>query len=257
MKNVDVGWGPIGLNEIRRKNTKLKLSNSYLELELNSSYKIEINSNYEETPVWISSNENVVVVDQDGNISAIGYGISYVKVTSGNYEGTCVVSVPKPQEEPEDEPQDKPETPDEPDVPVDPDEPVIPEDPVIPEEPENKLDNSKIYYGTIQSPSFMSYAELTESEIMRAVEEGTLVSTEVNPMVDQITVQNEGDAIVVLIPTNEYKAFKDNGSGAKIEFKDNASGYEVDVNGEVKIGDFYVYGEMMFLTTGKLTIYVE
>ena len=44
MKNVDVGWGPIGLNEIRRKNTKLKLSNSYLELELNSSYKIEINS---------------------------------------------------------------------------------------------------------------------------------------------------------------------------------------------------------------------
>jgi hypothetical protein len=60
-----------------------------------------------------------------------------------------------------------------------------------------------------------------------------------------------------LIPTNEYKAFKDNGSGAKIEFKDNASGYEVDVNGEVKIGDFYVYGEMMFLTTGKLTIYVE
>lgn len=249
MKNVDVGWGPIGLNEIRREHTKLKLNTDKIVLELDQQFKLTIESDYEQIPIWKSSNENVAIVDQEGNVSVIGYGVVYITVTSGKFKGTCMISVPKPVEP---EIPDEPITP-EPDPTPDPEPDPDPE----PEIPESKLDNTKIYYGTIQSPTFTSYSQITEDDIVKAIEKGTLVTANATSMETLINVKNYGDAVVVLIPSGIYSAFKDDGGGTKVKFNETASGQHVHANGEIKLGDFYVYGEMMFLAIGNLKIYVE
>lgn len=236
MKNVDVGWGPIGLNEIRSKHKKLKLNTNSITSELNSQFQILIESEYEETPIWKSLNEDVAVIDQNGNVTIVGYGVAHIIVTSGKLKGTCVIKVPEiivPEPDPEPDPEPEPDI------------------------PTSKLDNTKIYYGTIQAPTFISYTELTEEEVVRAIEEGTLLTKPLSSIEETITVNNLGDAVVILIPSNKYTAYKDNGGGTKVIFDESASGSDVEVNGEVKLGDFYVYGEMMFLATGKLKIYVE
>ena len=129
MKNVHIGWGPVGMTKIMSKeNTKLKLNKTFVTLDLEGSIQLTIVSEYEETPVWSSSNESVAIVDQEGNITVMGYGTAYITVASGNLKGTCVISVPKPEE---------------------PEEPVQPDEPIIPDEPTNKLDNTKIYFGYI------------------------------------------------------------------------------------------------------------
>jgi hypothetical protein len=39
MKNVHIGWGPVGMTKIASKeNTKLKLSDTSITLDLNSEY---------------------------------------------------------------------------------------------------------------------------------------------------------------------------------------------------------------------------
>ena len=121
----------------------------------------------------------------------------------------------------------------------------------------SQLDESKIYYGIIQLPTFRSYSELTEQEVLRAINEGTLVSTEISNLETIIKVKDYGDAVVILIPSDQYKAYKDNGAGTKVIFDETVSGASVDANGEVKLGDFYVFGEIMFVATGDLKIYVE
>lgn len=121
----------------------------------------------------------------------------------------------------------------------------------------SQLDESKIYYGTIQLPTFQSYSELTEKEVVRAINEGTMVPAELGKFEAMITVNTLGDAVVVLVPSDKYVVYKDNGVGTKIAFQETASGMEIDANGEVKLGDFYVFGEMMFVATGNLKIYVE
>ena len=123
MRNVHIGWGPVGMTKIVTKDqTKLKLNVTDVSLELEESFKIQILSQYEAEPVWKSSNENVATVDQEGNVIVVGYGVAYITVTSGELKGTCVVKVPEP---------------------VIPDEPIIPDEP---DEPTSKLDNTKIYY---------------------------------------------------------------------------------------------------------------
>ena len=108
MKNVHIGWGPVGMTKIMSKeNTKLKLNKNSVTLELGTGFQLLIISEFEETPVWSSSNEAVAIVDQDGNVTVLGYGVAYITVTSGQLKGTCVISVPEPviPEEPEPEPE--------------------------------------------------------------------------------------------------------------------------------------------------------
>lgn len=239
MKNVHIGWGPVGMTKIiTKKSTKLKLNASNISLEMGATFKLSILSEYTETPVYKSSDENVITVDQEGNVSVIGYGTAYITVTSGELKGTCIIKVAKPEE---------------PDVPVIPDEPDEPE---VPEEPENKLDNTKIYYGIIKEPEFMSFAEMTEDEILSAVATGTINTTAINTM-NQVLSVSAGDAVVVLIPTGIYKAYKDDGSGSNaVKFEDKSTGLNFHANGEFKLENHYVFGEF-FIATGNLKIYVE
>lgn len=183
-----------------------------------------INSEYEETPVWKSSNEEVVKVDQNGIITVVGYGSAYITVTSGNLKGTCVVAVP---------------------------EPVIPEEP---DEPTSKLDNTKIYYGTIKSPDFMKYSDMSEEDVVSAVEKGSIITAPIAELHTRVNIETPGDAVVILIPTTELKAVK---QADKKPFQETMQIYEgTGANGNVKLGNFYVYGEIM-IVAGNLEVHVE
>lgn len=64
MKNVHIGWGPVGMSKIGGPSKpKLQLNKINYTGEIGSGFKLEIISKYEEPPVWQSSNENVAVVD--------------------------------------------------------------------------------------------------------------------------------------------------------------------------------------------------
>lgn len=215
MKNVYVGWGPVGLTKISSNKQKLELNQSNITLELNSEFQIVINSEYEETPVWKSSNENVATVDQNGNVTVKGYGTAYITVTSGNKTGVCTIKVP--------------------------------------EDLSNQLDNTKIYYGTIKSPSFMMFSDLTKEIVTQAIQNGTIKISDLTAFNAQVTIENGGDCIVVLIPSSEYKALQ---GMNKVSFEP-IDGYEGSAsNGEVKLEDFYIYGEFSEVP-GTLEIYVE
>ena len=228
MKNVHVGWGPVGMTKILlRENTKLKLSDTLITLELNQTYQLIINSEYEEIPVWKSSNENVVKVDQNGLITTVGYGTAYITVVSGKLKGTCVVAVP---------------------------EPIIPDEPDEPDEPTSKLDSTKIYYGTIKSPDFMKYSDITEEDIVSAVQAGSLITAPIEELHTRINIETPGDAVVILIPTTKLKAVK---QANKKPFQETLQNYEgTGANGNVKLGDFYVYGEIL-IVAGNLEVHVE
>ena len=110
MKNVHIGWGPVGMTKISsNKKNKLKLNANKVSLELGNVFKIIILSDYEELPQWSSSNEKVAKVDQEGNVTVVDYGMAYIIVTSGELKGTCIVTVSKP------------------DLPDEPDEPIVPD----------------------------------------------------------------------------------------------------------------------------------
>lgn len=124
--------------------------------------------------------------------------------------------------------------------------------------PEPQLDNTKIYYGTIQSSEFTSYSNITKSDILKAVESGTIFTEPLHEAELLITVENKGDSVIVLIPSDKYRAYKNNGSGSKVKFDETVSLEENnEANGELKLEDFYIFGEVIFTTTGNLTIYVE
>lgn len=121
----------------------------------------------------------------------------------------------------------------------------------------SNIDNTKMYYGTISSPKFKSFSELKESDITQAINAGTLIESDVKTMQANISLKNEGDAIVVLMPSNQYKVYKDNGlKSGKMSFNEINTGTKFHVNGEVKLGNFNVYGEW-FMVPGNLLIYIE
>ena len=94
MKNVHVGWGPVGMTIIKEPSKpKLKLNRINHTGEKDSEFKLEIISKYEELPVWQSSNENVAKVDQDGNVTLLNEGTAVITVTSGKLTGKCVIKV--------------------------------------------------------------------------------------------------------------------------------------------------------------------
>lgn len=119
------------------------------------------------------------------------------------------------------------------------------------------IDNTKMYYGTIVSPKFKSFSELTEADVNAAIKAGTLKESSVKAMQTTVNIKNEGDAVVILLPSTEYKAYKNNGSGSnKIPFNEVNSGNNFHANGEVKLGKFSVFGEW-YIVPGNLVIYVE
>ena len=94
MRNVHIGWGPVGMTRIKTQSKpKLQLNKVNYTGKLDSEFKLDIISDYEVAPVWQSSNENIVKVDQDGNITLIGEGTAVITVTSGELIGKCTIKV--------------------------------------------------------------------------------------------------------------------------------------------------------------------
>lgn len=234
MKNVYIGWAPVGMTKIiTKEQSKLKLNASNIKLEMGESFKIQILSQCESELVWKSSNENVATVDQEGNVTVVGYGVAYITVTSGELKGTCIIKVAKPEE------------PDVPVIPDEPDEPIIPED---------KLDNTKMYYGYMIIPeTWDGLHSITEAELYEAFKQGQLVeadyvSSEIKVLVPEFATS------IVLLPNQIYSA-KKNQLGNIFPFTCDAIP-EFAANG-LKIGNFYLFGEMNISTEVELTIVVD
>lgn len=226
MKNVHIGWGPVGMTKIQ-SDTKLKLNTNSLSLEEGGSYKLVILSDYEETPVWSSSNTKVATVDDEGNVTVVGFGTTIITVKSGKLQGRCTIIVQAP--------------------------PVIePDEPIIPDEPINKLDNAKIYHGYIPNSegTIESYSAITEHMLSEAFEKGQLQERICEPCEFKVIIPETALAIV-LLPNQQYTA-KKNQLGNIIEF-DNEY---MDANG-LKVGDFYLYGEWNLSTEVEITVKVE
>lgn len=179
MRNVHIGWGPVGMTKIvTKKSTKLNLNANNISLEMGDTFKLSILSEYTETPVYKSSNENVITVDQEGNVSVVGYGTAYITVTSGELKGTCIIKVSKPEE------------PDAPVIPDEPDEPIIPED---------KLDNTKMYYGYMPIPeTWDGLHSITEAELYEAFKQGQLVEADYVSSEIKVIVPEFATSIVLL-----------------------------------------------------------
>jgi hypothetical protein len=240
MKNVHIGWGPVGMTKIiTKKSTKLKLNANNISLEMDATFKLSILSEYTETPVYESSNENVVTVDQEGNVLVVGYGAAYITVTSGELKGTCVIKVAKP---------DEPIIPEEPDVPVTPDEP---DEPII---PEDKLDNTKMYYGYMPIPeTWDGLHSITEAELYEAFKQGQLVEADYVSSEIKVIVPEYATSIVLL--PNEIYSAKKNQLNNILSFTCDAAP-EFAANG-LQIGNFYLFGEMNISTEVELTIVIE
>ena len=226
MKNVHIGWGPVGMTKIVANDlTKLKLNANNISLEMDSTFKLSIISEYTETPVYKSSNENVVTIDQEGNITVVGYGIAYITVTSGELKGTCVIKVAKP---------------------------IIPDEPVVPDEPTNKLDKTKLYFGYIPNSdgAIESYSAITEDMLYEAFENGLLQEKVYEPSEFDVVVP-ENALLIVLLPGQVYTA-KKNVLGTILQFENN---YGVFAN-NLKVGDFYLYGEWNLSTELAITVNV-
>jgi hypothetical protein len=59
------------------------------------------------------------------------------------------------------------------------------------------------------------------------------------------------------MPSDQYKVYKDIGlKSGKRSFNEINTGTKFHVNGEVKLGNFNVYGEW-FIVPGNLLIYIE
>ena len=234
MRNVHIGWGPVGMTKIVAKDqTKLKLNANNISLEMGESFKIQILSQYESELVWKSSNENVATVDQEGNVTVVGYGVAYITVTSGELKGTCIIKVTKPEE------------PDVPVIPDEPDEPIIPED---------KLDNTKMYYGYMIIPeTWDGLHSITEAELYEAFKQGQLVEADYVSSEIKVLVPEYATSIV-LLPNQIYSA-KKNQLGNIFPFTCDAIP-EFAANG-LKIGSFYLFGEMNISTEVELTIVVD
>ena len=94
MRNVHIGWGPVGMTKIKTQSKpKLQLNKVNYTGKLDSEFKLIIISDYEVAPVWQSSNEDIVKVDQDGNITLVGEGTAVITVTSGKLVGRCSIKV--------------------------------------------------------------------------------------------------------------------------------------------------------------------
>lgn len=101
MKNVYVGYPIPTLGHARKtesvpeesKDEPVVLNVSNLTLGVNGTAQITITSNYSSTPIYESSNEDVVTVDSNGKVTVVGSGSAVITVTVGQYSATCNVTV--------------------------------------------------------------------------------------------------------------------------------------------------------------------
>lgn len=172
--------------------------------------------------IWRSSNSTIVSVSSKGIVTAKNSGNATIEVISedGGYKASCTINVIE----------------------------------------KITLDESKIYYGSIPlsnlSESFDSFNDLTEQDIINITQSGILNTTNVSPFEATLNIGDNGELVTILIPTDKYKAYKDNGFGTKKVFDEVSTGLNVEANGDIKLGNFYIYGEL-YISSGKLKIYVE
>ena len=102
MKNVHVGWGPVGMTIIKvGEGKKIQLNKSKLTGIKDTKYQLTIVSPNEGVPVWQSSNEQIAKVDQHGIVTFLKEGNAVITVTvgafkSGNTSTSVLVAIKQP-----------------------------------------------------------------------------------------------------------------------------------------------------------------
>ena len=121
----------------------------------------------------------------------------------------------------------------------------------------NVIDPSNIYYGVINNEGvYTSFNDITESMLITGINNGNIKSVNVSKTELSIPVAMY-DVVIILIPTSNYKAYKDN-LGTKSPFNEVNTGLNFHANGDIKMGDFYVFGEWFTSVDGaNLKVYVE
>lgn len=102
MKNVHVGWGPVGLTRIVPNPTQITLKNPGI-LEVGSTTTLEYTANIQGDISWQSSNSNVATIDENGQLIAVGEGIVTITLTitkdGKEYKDTKEITVKLPYSE--------------------------------------------------------------------------------------------------------------------------------------------------------------
>lgn len=122
---------------------------------------------------------------------------------------------------------------------------------------ESKLDTTKIYYGVINNGEglYTSFDDITEDMIVEGINQGKInnISSGVQELIIPISM---ADIAVILIPTDKYKAYKDN-LGTKSPFNEVNTGLNFHANGK-QFGNFFMFGEWFTSVDGaNLKVYVE
>lgn len=80
MKNVHVGWGPVGLTRIVPNPTQITLKDPG-KLEVGNKIILEYTANIQGDIRWQSSNTNVATIDENGQLTAVGAGTVTITLT--------------------------------------------------------------------------------------------------------------------------------------------------------------------------------
>lgn len=102
MKNVHVGWGPVGLTRIVPNPTQITLKNPGI-LEVGSTTTLEYTANIQGDISWQSSNSKVATIDENGQLIAVGAGTVTITLTitkdGKEYKDTKEITVKLPYSE--------------------------------------------------------------------------------------------------------------------------------------------------------------
>lgn len=97
---IEAGWSKYaskGIYEYQEDADSISLNSTKVTMTVSETTKLvatvypDITIN--KTVTWSSSNENIVTVDQDGNVTAVGIGSATVSAHCGNLSATCSVEV--------------------------------------------------------------------------------------------------------------------------------------------------------------------
>lgn len=102
MKNVHVGWGPVGLTRIVPNPTQITLKGPG-KLEVGSTTTLEYTANIQGDISWQSSNSNIATIDENGQLTAVGEGTVTITLTitkdGKEYKVTKKITVKLPYSE--------------------------------------------------------------------------------------------------------------------------------------------------------------
>jgi hypothetical protein len=109
------------------------------------------------------------------------------------------------------------------------------------------IDETKIYYGTITPnlETFTGYSDFTEQDLIKAINNGTMLSIDNNAQQNLVVALTEFQALTIFIPkSSSLKAFKSE-LGNEFIFNESNTGFNFHSNGEVTVGNFKVFGELI------------